>query len=126
MQMSTFPLWDLSLVVEALTRAPFEPLAQVSFKLLSLKTAFLLAITLARRVGDLQALSIKEPFFLLFEDRVLRQDPLYLPKVALCVHRSQETVLSSFYVNPQNEKERSFQLLDVRQCLLHYLDSEGI
>lgn len=87
MQMSTFPLWDFSLVVEALTRAPFEPLAQVSFKLLSLKTAFLLAITLARRVGDLQALSIKEPFFLLFEDRVLRQDPLYLPKVALCGHR---------------------------------------
>lgn len=82
MQMSTFPLWDLSLVVEALTRAPFEPLAQVSFKLLSLKTAFLLA-----KVGDLQALSIKEPFFLLFEDRVLRQDPLYLPKVALCGHR---------------------------------------
>lgn len=58
-----FSPWGLSLVLDALTKGPFEPVAQISVKFLSLKMAFLLAITTARRVGDLQALTIKEPFF---------------------------------------------------------------
>lgn len=54
------PAWDLSLVLKALASSPFEPLAQADLKWLSLKTAFLLAITSAKRVGELHALSVSE------------------------------------------------------------------
>ena len=59
----------------------------------------------------------------MFEDRVvLSQDPLYLPKVATKFHRSQEVVLPSFCADPKNEKEATFHCLDVRRCLLIYLE----
>lgn len=54
---SPVPPWDLDLVLGALERPPFKPLQQAGLKWLSLKTAFLLAITSARRISELQALS---------------------------------------------------------------------
>ncbi|XP_055019017.1 serine/threonine-protein kinase ICK isoform X2 [Boleophthalmus pectinirostris] len=42
-------MWDLSLVLEALQAPPFEPLAQIDLKWLSMKTAFLLAMASAKR-----------------------------------------------------------------------------
>ncbi|KAK0131086.1 hypothetical protein N1851_034236 [Merluccius polli] len=54
------PVWDLPLVLDALCLPPFEPLAQAELKWVSAKTAFLLAITSARRVGELHALSVSE------------------------------------------------------------------
>nr|XP_006123676.1 uncharacterized protein LOC102454623 [Pelodiscus sinensis]XP_014429353.1 uncharacterized protein LOC102454623 [Pelodiscus sinensis]XP_025040727.1 uncharacterized protein LOC102454623 [Pelodiscus sinensis] len=44
------PLWNLDLVLQTLTRPPFESLATVSLHLLTIKLVFLLAITSARRV----------------------------------------------------------------------------
>ncbi|XP_069610907.1 zinc finger protein 585A-like [Ranitomeya imitator] len=43
------PPWDLNLVLEALTKDPFEPLQELSPKLLTLKTVLLVALTSARR-----------------------------------------------------------------------------
>lgn len=54
------PAWDLSLVLDVLSSSPFEPLAQADLKWLSMKTAFLLAVTSAKRVGELHALSVSE------------------------------------------------------------------
>ncbi|KAM3836034.1 NLR family CARD domain-containing protein 3-like [Diretmus argenteus] len=48
---------DLDLVLAALQRGPFEPLESADMKWLSLKVAFLTAVTSARRVGELQVLS---------------------------------------------------------------------
>ncbi|KAK0147975.1 hypothetical protein N1851_012342 [Merluccius polli] len=45
-----FPSWDLSLVLDALCQQPFEPLGEIDMKLLSLKTALLLALSTAKRV----------------------------------------------------------------------------
>lgn len=53
------PSWDLSLVLEALQRAPFEPL-QSELKILSLKMALLSALASVKRVGELQAFSVDE------------------------------------------------------------------
>ena len=50
--------WDLALVLNSLTQPPFEPLEAVGMKLVSLKTALLLALTTAKRVSDLHALSV--------------------------------------------------------------------
>ena len=49
--------WDLSKVLTYLVSPAFEPLAQASFRSLTLKTLFLLALATANRVGELQALS---------------------------------------------------------------------
>ncbi|XP_068111872.1 uncharacterized protein [Hyperolius riggenbachi] len=120
---SRVPAWDLNTVLQGLCESPFEPLSQVSDKFLTLKTIFLLAITTARRIGELQALSIKEPYCVISEDRVtLRPDAAFLPKVVSSFHRNQEIYIPSFCENPTNDKEERLHSLDVRRCLLHYLE----
>ena len=57
------PAWDLAVVLDALCGPQFEPIESLSLRMLSLKTLFLLAITTAKRVSDLQALSIHEHCF---------------------------------------------------------------
>ncbi len=52
------PAWNLAVVLEALSKALFEPLGEVSLRFLTIKTAFLLAISSLKRVCDLQALSV--------------------------------------------------------------------
>ena len=51
------PAWDLSKVLTYLVSPALEPLSQASFRALTLKTLFLLALATAKRVGELQALS---------------------------------------------------------------------
>ncbi len=54
------PSWDLSVVLEGLVTAPFEPLESASERILTLKVALLLTLTSLKRVGDLQAFSVSE------------------------------------------------------------------
>ncbi|CAJ0953173.1 unnamed protein product [Ranitomeya imitator] len=117
------PPWDLNIVLQGLTGPPFEPLSTCSPQNLAYKTVFLVAITSARRVGEFQALSIREPYLLVREDSIiLRLDPSFLPKVVSEFHRSQEIVLPTFCNNPANSEERKCNTVDVRRILLHYLD----
>ena len=51
------PLWDLDIVLRALYQPPFEPLPQGSFMAMSKKKLFLIALAIAKRVRELQALS---------------------------------------------------------------------
>ena len=57
MSFSRVPPWDLSRVLSFLSGAPFEPLSSCSLRDLSRKVLFVVALTTARRVGELQALS---------------------------------------------------------------------
>jgi hypothetical protein len=50
------PSWDLRLVLQSLTKAPFEPLAQVSLKFLTLKTVFLITLASGKRRSEIHAL----------------------------------------------------------------------
>ncbi len=59
---SRVPPWDLAVVLEALCKPPFEPIEEVSERLLTLKMVLLLAIYFLKRVGDLQALSVAPSF----------------------------------------------------------------
>ena len=52
------PAWDLSRVLTYLVSPAFASLSQASFRALTLKTLFLLALATAKRVGELQALSL--------------------------------------------------------------------
>lgn len=49
-------VWSLSLVLSALSEPPFEPLHSAELKVLSFKTALLLALACGKRVGDLHPL----------------------------------------------------------------------
>lgn len=73
-----------------------------------LKIVFLIAITSARRVSDLEALSIREPFLLIREDGiVLKTDPSFLPKVASTFHRTQDIVPPTFRPTSEADEEES-------------------
>ncbi len=54
------PSWDLSVVLEGLVTAPFEPLESAPERILTLKVTLLLALMSLKRVRDLQALSVSE------------------------------------------------------------------
>jgi len=51
------PNWSLPLVLNILSKEPFEPLETADIKFVTLKTVFLVAITSGRRVSEIHALS---------------------------------------------------------------------
>ena len=78
------PPWDLEVVLSALRHEPIEPLETVGLQWLSLKTAFLLAIVTAKRIGELHALSVHEQCCRFLPDDagvVLWLNPAFHPKV---------------------------------------------
>lgn len=115
----------LSVVLKGIIKAPFEPLQDTSLRLLTFKTVFLVAITMARRIGEVQVLSVREPFLKIYDNRVVLQtDPGFTRKMASDFHKSKDMVLFVvllFCSSPSNSKEQALNLLDVRRCLLKYL-----
>ena len=49
------PKWNLSDVLNVLTKAPFEPMKDTDLKHLTLKTAFLLLLASAERCSEIHA-----------------------------------------------------------------------
>ena len=56
---SSIPSWDLSLVLLALIKPPFEPLKDVSLKILTFKTLFLTTLASGRRRGEGSCLDLQ-------------------------------------------------------------------
>ena len=97
--MPVFPQWDLGIVLEALSIPPCEQLREASFKHLTLKTVFLLAMASAGRCSELQALRFDQNYIqfkpkgagvtLYFSPEFMRRnqkpnqvnDPWYIPAV---------------------------------------------
>ncbi|XP_016369319.1 uncharacterized protein LOC107709377, partial [Sinocyclocheilus rhinocerous] len=114
----TVPEWDLSMVLEALSQSPFEPLGSISLKLLSFKTALLLALASAKRVSELHALSVHSSCtkFSLSGDKVfLKPNPAFLPK-CFPAFTSEVLELSAFHPPPfsSTEDQRLNALCPVR------------
>ena len=53
------PNWDVSLVLQSLTRAPYEPLRSADERFLAQKALVLIALASAKRIGELHALSYR-------------------------------------------------------------------
>ncbi len=104
---SRVPPWDLAVVLEALCKPPFEPIAEVSERPLTLKTVLLLAISSLKRVGDLQALLVA-PSFLDFAPGLAKAFLYpcagYVPKVPSSVPRP--VVLQAFCPPPFREPDQ--------------------
>ena len=93
------PQWDLGVVLEALNKPPYEPLREASFKHLTLKTVFLLAMASAGRRSELHALRFDRNYIqfkpkgagvtLYFSPEFMRKnqkpnqvnDPWYIPAI---------------------------------------------
>ena len=93
------PQWDLGIVLEALSKPPYEPLREASFKHLTLKTVFLLAMASAGRRREIHALRFYQNYIqfkpkgarvtLYFSPEFMRKnqkpnqvnDPWYIPAV---------------------------------------------
>lgn len=100
------PPWDLDTVLRALVLTPFEPLESVDLKWLSMKTAFLIAITSAKRISELHTLSVYADCCRFLPDDggvILRPNPAFLPKVLSPLHLNQVTELHSFQGVNQDE-----------------------
>ncbi len=124
------PSWDLSVVLEGLVMAPFEPLESASDRILTLKVVLLLALTSLKRVGDLQAFSVSETCMDFAPGLVkvtLRPRPGYIPKVLSTSFRSQVVTLHSFHPPPfaSSEDERLHMLCPVRALKL-YVDRSKV
>lgn len=101
------PTWDLAVVIEGLSLAPFEPLESASEKFLTLKVSFLLKIKSLKRVGDLHTLSISPPCLEFAHGRmkaVLHPKLGYVPKVPCNVVRS--TIVQAFHPLPHVSAEQ--------------------
>ncbi len=103
------PSWDLSVVLEGLVAAPFEPLESAPEWILTLRVTLLLALTSLKRVGDVQALSVSE--MCMGDPR-----PGYVPKVLSASFRSQVVTLHSFHppLFASGKDERLHMLCSVR------------
>ncbi|KAL0192241.1 hypothetical protein M9458_010537, partial [Cirrhinus mrigala] len=117
---SKVPAWDLAVVLEGLSLAPFEPLESATAKNLTFKMVFLLAITSLKRVGDLQGLAIS-PTCLEFAPggvkAILHPRPDYVPKVPSNVARPVD--LQAFHPPPHvSTEEERLHLL----CLIRVLN----
>ncbi len=113
------PSWDLSVILEGLMAALFEPLESAPEQILTLKVTLLLALTSLKWVGELQALSISEMCMDFAPGLVkvtLRSRPGYIPEVLFASFRSQVVTLHSFHPPPfvSGEDERLHMLWPVR------------
>ena len=111
------PAWDLTMVLDALCMPPFEPLAQAELKWLSCKTAFLLAITSAKRVSELHALSVSDSCLRWNSDGsgvTLWPNIAFLPKVLANSHLNQPIRLARFNPPPGERTDKQELLCPVR------------
>ncbi|XP_047663485.1 uncharacterized protein LOC113652359 [Tachysurus fulvidraco] len=120
------PLWDLPIVLEALSRHPFEPMEAVSLKYLSLKMALLLALVTAKRVSDLHALSVSQSclqFAPGLTKVTFRPNPAFVPKVLESTYRCPSTELAAFQPPSfSSPEERRLHTLCPVRALHVYVD----
>ena len=105
------PEGDLSVVLKALQKEPFEPLRKVSLKYLTYKTAFLIAVTCFRRCNDLQSLR-------------LGQDSVSVQKTGLTFIRhglAKQDRQSHYGTKIFIPAFKDNKLLDPKRCFYHYL-----
>ena len=88
------PAWSLPCVLEALAKAPFEPLAEASLRDVTIKTVFLIAITSGHRRSALHALSAA-PGHIRWDGVRLIPNPSYVAKNQTASSKPVEIFLSN-------------------------------
>ena len=118
------PAWSLPVVLSALREPPYEPMAKAELKYVTLKTIFLIAITSARRISELQALCMREPFLILNPaSALLRVNNAFLPKVASDLALNADIELQAFYPKPKGAIEKEQRKNCPIRALKYYLQA---
>lgn len=88
-----------------------------------MKTILLVAVTLATRISELEALCTNSNFCIFHEDKgCVHMDPAFHPKISLEYHREQEINFPSFCPDPEHPKEIVWHMLDMRRPLITFLN----
>ena len=112
------PAWSLDIVLSALKRPPYHPLEGLDLKHLTLRTVFLLAVTSARRVSEIQALRL-DTLIWKQSEVIAFVDPSFLPKVHSHWHCNQPIAFPAMAGESDNELKK----LCVRECLKAYIEA---
>lgn len=119
--------WDLSLVLEVLSLQSFKPQTTVDMRFLSLKTAILLALSFAKQMSDLHALSVHSScmqFAFRFTKVCLRPNPTFVPKF---IDSTTTLELQAFYPPPfSSPVEQRLHALCLVHALRIYLDKTKV
>jgi len=114
------PPWNLDVVLAGLKKPPFEPLGKVPLKYVTLKTAFLVAITSSRRVSEIHALRADYGYLTMNVNEVVLFPGLeFVPKVDSAFHSNQPLVLPCL----SKDSDPSLRTLCVKRALSFYLKS---
>lgn len=106
------PEWDLDIVLEALQKAPFEPLSNSDMKSVTYKAVFLVAVTTYRRCSDIQSLRIDH------ESMKVQEKGITFIRHGLSKQDRQNHFGMKIFVPSFPEK----QLLDPKRALCIYME----
>lgn len=115
------PQWSLHLVLQQHTHSSFEPLANISERILSLKTIFLVTKTTCK-ASEIASFWVDPPFLQFHPNKVtLFPDVYFLPNVVTDFHIKQPVVLPTCFPLPTDDLEHSMHSLDIRRDLAFYV-----
>ena len=101
-----FETWNLSLVLQNLTREPFEPMISAPMKFVSYKTVFLVAAATARRCSEIGALSMDAENFIERPRYIeIGYMPNFIPKNARVNYAGRTVIIPSFREMASCEEE---------------------
>ena len=95
------PSCDLHVVLQAISGAPFEPMNTANLKYVTWKTTFLLAISSAARVSELQALDSNPDLCRVCKSHAFLQlNSAFLPKCTIVDYLNHEIELEALFPEP--------------------------
>ena len=118
------PAWDLSKMLTYLVSPAFELLSQASFRALTLKTLFLLALATAKRVGELQALASVVTF--VAGDACLSYIPQFVAKSESLTHSIPRSFLVKSLADFAAGLDTDLLLCPVRALRLYLLRARSL
>ena len=117
------PAWDLPIVLKALKSSPFEPMESIDIKFVTLKTAFLLAVVSARRLGELQAFDVRPQFSSISPNGVvLRANAHFVPKIPSMQNMENVLEVAPYGIQNRGHPQGTAKALCICRALSIYVD----
>jgi len=121
------PVWDLQLVLSALREPPFEPMLSTRLDWLTWKLAFLVAVTTAKRIGEIQAFSVDSRYLTCSAAGVrLALNPVFIPKVNTQANRQAEVFLEPFHPRLDSDSVCTLYRLCPCRAIRMYIEATAI
>ena len=117
------PKWNLQLVLQSMRGHPFEPMNGNRLGWVTWKTAFIVGITTARRVGEVQALSVSDRYLQITPEGVrLRLNPFFVPKVNTRANRESEIFMTPFCPVTDPDSRNTLHLVCSCRAIRKYVE----